>query len=61
MSDLVGNPEDWFSHDEAHIMAMQNAAIFTAVKNYIFLMKNCDIFLIFAQSIDPVYMLELPS
>ena len=20
MSDLVGNPEDWFSHNEAHMM-----------------------------------------
>ena len=31
MSDLVGNPEDRFSHNKAH-MSLQNASIFTAVK-----------------------------
>ena len=34
---------------------------FTAVKNNNFQMKNCDIFLIFAQNIDCGYTLEPPQ
>ena len=34
---------------------------FTAVKNNNFQMKNCDIFLIFAQNIDCGYRLEPPQ
>ena len=34
---------------------------FMAVKIYNFQMKNCDIFLIFAQNIDCGYTLELPQ
>ena len=26
MWDLVGNPEDWFSHNEAHIIVKTNAS-----------------------------------
>ena len=37
---------------------MQYPAIFPARKNYIFLMKNCDIFLIFAQNIHRGYTLD---
>ena len=46
MSDLVGNPEDRFSQNEAHIMiiCLFNAAIFIAVKIGNFQMKNCGIF-----------------
>ena len=39
---------------------MQYAAIFKGCKNGNFQMKNCDIFLIFAQNIDCGYTLELP-
>ena len=88
MSDLVGNPEDRFSHDEAHLvsvsltglcsilhflwllklpnlhydnMPIQYTAIFHGCKNDKFQMKNCDIFLIFAQNIDRWYTLEPPQ
>ena len=27
MSDQVGNPEDWFSHDEAHMACYQEAIL----------------------------------
>ena len=41
-------------------MPMQYAAIFNGCKNDNFPMKNCDIFLIFAQNIDRGNTLELP-
>ena len=40
---------------------MQYAAIFKGCKNGNFQMKNCDIFLIFAQNIDFWYTLEPPQ
>ena len=40
---------------------MQYAAIFKGCKNGYFQIKNCDIFLIFAQNIDYGYTLELPQ
>ena len=39
---------------------MQNTAIFQGCRNENFQMKNCDIFLIFAQNIDRGYTLEPP-
>ena len=39
-------------------MPMQYAAIFNSCKNDKFHMKDCDVFLIFAQNIDCGYMLE---
>ena len=39
---------------------MQYTAIFHGCKNGNFKMKNCDIFLIFAQNIDRGYAFELP-
>ena len=39
---------------------MQYTAIFHGCKNGNFQMKNGDSFLIFAQNMDPWYMLELP-
>ena len=39
---------------------MQYTAIFHSCKNDNFQMKNCDIFLIFAQIIDRGYTLERP-
>ena len=103
MSDQVRNPEDRFSHNEAHILflfnfeqkipeansedpaqtphyAVSGSALFSYVpkvhyentpirytvrfqgcKNNYFQMKNCDIFLIFAQNIDCGYTLEPPQ
>ena len=40
---------------------MQYTAIFHGLKNDNFQMKNCDIFLIFAQNIDCGYTLESPQ
>ena len=40
---------------------MQYTAIFHGLKNDNFQMKNCDIFLIFAQNIDCGYTLEPPQ
>ena len=40
---------------------MQYTAIFHGCKNVHFQMKNCDIFLIFAQNIDCGYTLEPPQ
>ena len=40
---------------------MQYTAIFHRCKNDKFQIKNCDIFLIFAQNIDRGYTLELPQ
>ena len=40
---------------------MQYTAIFHGCKNVNFQMKNCDIFLIFAQNIDCGYTLEPPQ
>ena len=40
--------------------SMQYTAIFHGCKNFNFQMKNCDIFLIFAQNIDCGYTLESP-
>ena len=39
---------------------MQYTVIFHGCKNGYFRMKNCDIFLIFAQNIDRGYTLETP-
>ena len=39
---------------------IQYTVIFHGCKNDYFQMKNCDIFLIFAQNIDRGYMLEPP-
>ena len=76
VSDLVGNPEDGFSHDAAQILncqqyltmqfhyentPMQYTAIYHGCKNENFQMKNCDIFLIVAQNIDRGYTLEPPQ
>ena len=41
--------------------AMKHTVIFHGCKNDNFQMKNCDIFLIFAQNIDRGYTLELPQ
>ena len=41
-------------------MPMQNTAIFNGCKNGNFQIKNCDIFLNFAQNIDFGYTLEPP-
>ena len=41
-------------------MSVQYTAIFHGCKNGNFLMKTCDIFLIFAQNIDRGYTLEPP-
>ena len=38
MSDLVGNPEDRFSHNEAHIVKLG----FTGVYFFLFLLQNID-------------------
>ena len=43
------------------IMSVQYTAIFHDYKNDNFRMKNCDIFLIFAQNIDCGYTLEPPQ
>ena len=48
-----------FSNHYAN-MPMQYIAIFHGCKNDNFQMKNCDIFLIFAQNIDCGYSLEPP-
>ena len=40
---------------------VQYTAIFHGCKNDNFQMKNCDVFLIFAQNIDCGYTLELPQ
>ena len=40
---------------------MQNTAIFHGYKNDYFQIKNCNIFLIFAQNIDRGYTLEPPQ
>ena len=40
---------------------MQYSAIFHGCKNDNFQMKNCHVFLIFAQNIDSGYMLEQPQ
>ena len=76
MSDLVGNPEDRFSQNEAHLvvvilifsgiqsnanMSVQYTAIFHGCKNDNFQMKFFDFFLIFAQNIDCGYTLEPPQ
>ena len=42
-------------------MFVQNSAIFHGYKNDYFQMKNCYIFLIFAQNIDCGYTLEPPQ
>ena len=42
-------------------MPVQYTAIFHDCKNDNFQMKNCDIFLIFAQNIDRGYTLEPPQ
>ena len=34
LSDMVGNPEDRFSHNEAHIMVMQNRFVSTKMYMY---------------------------
>ena len=39
-------------------MPMQYTAVFHGCKNYIFQIKNCDIFLFFAQNIDHGHTLE---
>ena len=59
MSDLVGNPEDRFSQNEAIViiyhyanMPMQHVAIFICCKIDNFPMKNVINLLIFAQNID---------
>ena len=41
-------------------MHMQYTVIFQSCKNDNFQMKNCDVFLIFAQNIDHGYTLEQP-
>ena len=58
MLDLVRNPEDRFSHNEAHNTPMLYTAIFHGCKNDVFQMKKSDIFHIFAQNIDRGYTLE---
>ena len=50
---------DAYQHYET--MPMQYTAIFQGCKNYNFQMKNCDIFIIFAQYIDRGYTLEPPQ
>ena len=42
-------------------MPMQYITIFHSCKNDNFQMKNCDVFLFFAQKIDCVYTLEPPQ
>ena len=54
MLDLVGNPLDRFSANEAHIyhydnMPWQYTAKEYGFKNGDFQMKNCDMFLVFAK------------
>ena len=44
-----------------HYFVYNKLQYFTAVKNDNFLLKNCDIFLIFAQNIDYGYTLEPPE
>ena len=75
MADVVGNPEDRFSHNEAQMiscldcergihyanMSVQYTAIFHGCKNDNFQMKMLDIFLISAQKIDCGYTLEPPQ
>ena len=41
--------------------SMQYTAIFHGLKNDNFQMKNCDIFIVFAQNIDCGYKLEPPQ
>ena len=47
-------------HNHYENTPMQYTAIFHSLKNDNFQMKNCDIFLIFAQNIDCGYTLEPP-
>ena len=48
------------THYDNDNMSMQYTAIFNGCKNGNFQMKNCDIFLIFAQNIDCGYPFKLP-
>ena len=63
MSDLVGNPNCWFSHAQAQItllegsvvlndhyenLPMQNTEIFLEEKNEIFIRENLLVFLLFS-------------
>ena len=59
MSDLIKNIRKTRLHYEN--TPMQYTAIFQGRKNDNFQMKNCDVFLIFAQNIDCGYMLEPPQ
>ena len=49
-----------WSENHHENMPMQYTAIFNSRKNDNFQIKNCDIFLIFAQNIDCGYTLEPP-
>ena len=75
MSDLLGKPEDRFSHDKKQnclwpksqiglhyeITSVQYEAISKSGKNDFFRCKNVIFFLIFAQNIDCGYTLEPPQ
>ena len=56
MRDLVGQPEETFSRNAAHIISV--LLNFKRLINGNFHLEICDIFLIFAQNIDCGYMLE---
>ena len=51
----------WFTICHYENTPIQYAAIFKGCKNGNFQMKNCNIFLIFAQNIDCGYTLEPPQ
>ena len=76
MSDLVGNPEDRFSHNKAQIMSwlytassvthydnmsLYYSAIFHSCENKKIQLQKNDSFYIFAKNIDFVYTLEPPQ
>ena len=70
MSDLVGNPEDRFSHNEAHLSCQHydnTPMLYTANingfknENFQLILLNYFLFLLFAQNIDCGYTLEPPQ
>ena len=63
MASVCGTNREYKEHTVLHYenTPMQNTVIFHICKNDNFLMKNCDIFLIFAQNIDCGYTLEPPQ
>ena len=49
MSDLVGNPEDWFSHNEAHICSHKSCSVLYRLVTIMLLMLTLSGSFVFSQ------------